>query len=162
MCNFILNIMSRTSYMSVRWWWWIPLCWNILQSIAAGCFILSEFCCGCTLKQQSAGRHIDTLFWFLTNQSLFRLLNVACLAEKQQLSSLYVIGLTQPGLEPTIYSTRDEHVNHNTTDAIYNIMTSYSTTQISHIYTTAFRAKRLNNRTRIVRLFNRLSRKTVL
>ena len=26
--------------------------------------------------------------------------------------------MTQPGLEPKIYRTRDEHVNHYTTDAV--------------------------------------------
>jgi hypothetical protein len=30
-----------------------------------------------------------------------------------------VFSLTQPGLETTIYRTRDEHANHNTIDAVY-------------------------------------------
>jgi hypothetical protein len=29
-----------------------------------------------------------------------------------------VFGLTQPGLEPTTYSTRGEHANHYTTNAV--------------------------------------------
>jgi hypothetical protein len=29
-----------------------------------------------------------------------------------------VFGLTWPGLEPTIYHTRDEHANYNITDAV--------------------------------------------
>jgi hypothetical protein len=29
-----------------------------------------------------------------------------------------VFGLTQPGLEPTIYSNRGERANHSTTDAV--------------------------------------------
>jgi hypothetical protein len=65
--------------------------------------------------------HSDTLFWFRANQSLFFLLNAACLAEKQQIPIL-VFGLTRPGLEPTIYRTRDKHAIHYATDAVfYNI-----------------------------------------
>jgi hypothetical protein len=29
-----------------------------------------------------------------------------------------VVGLTRPGLEPTIYHTRAEHANHYTVDAV--------------------------------------------
>jgi hypothetical protein len=40
------------------------------------------------MKQQSVDRrmspHSDTFSWFRSNQSLFFLLNAACLAEKQQ------------------------------------------------------------------------------
>jgi hypothetical protein len=61
--------------------------------------------------------HWDTLFWFQANQSLLFLLSTVCLAEKQQIPIL-VFGLTQPGLEPTIYSTRGKHANHYTTDAV--------------------------------------------
>jgi hypothetical protein len=48
---------------------------------------------------------------------LLFLLNAGCLAEKQQIQIL-VFGLTQPGLEPTIYRTPGEHANHYTTDAV--------------------------------------------
>ena len=45
--------------------------------------------------------------------SLFLLLlNAKCLEEKQQIPILIVFGLTQPGLEPTIYCTRGNHANH--------------------------------------------------
>jgi hypothetical protein len=61
--------------------------------------------------------HSDTLFWFRANKSVFLLLNVAWLAEKQQIPIFFIVfGLTQPGLEPTIYRTREEHSNHYTTD----------------------------------------------
>jgi hypothetical protein len=33
-------------------------------------------------------------------------------------TNFVVFDLTRSGLEPTIYRTRDEHVNHYTTDAI--------------------------------------------
>ena len=61
--------------------------------------------------------HSDTLSWFRVNQSLLFLLNVACLAEKQN-SNFTVFCLTRSGLEPTIYLTRGEHANHYTTDAV--------------------------------------------
>jgi hypothetical protein len=44
-------------------------------------------------------------------QSLLFLLNVAYLEEKQQIP-ISIFGLTQSGLEPTIYRTRGEHANH--------------------------------------------------
>jgi len=33
-----------------------------------------------------------------------------------------ICGLTRSGREPTIYRTRDEHVNHYTTDAVMKIL----------------------------------------
>ena len=63
--------------------------------------------------------HSDTLFRFRANQSLFLLLNGACLAEKQQKNNFKVFGLTRPGLEPTNYRTRGEHPNHYATDAVH-------------------------------------------
>jgi hypothetical protein len=61
--------------------------------------------------------HSDTLFWFRANQSLLFLLNAVYLAEKQQIPIL-VFGLTQSGLEPTIYRTRGEHANNYATNAV--------------------------------------------
>ena len=54
--------------------------------------------------------HSNTLFRFRANQSWLLLLNGVCLAEKE------VFGLIQPGLEPTIYRTRDKHANYYTAD----------------------------------------------
>ena len=45
-----------------------------------------------------------------TSRSLFLLLNVSYLAQKQQIPIL-LFGLTQPGLNPTIYHTRSKHAN---------------------------------------------------
>ena len=62
----------------------------------------------------------DILLWFRANQSLLYLflLNDACLVEKQQIP-ISVFGLTRPGLEPTIYRTRGEHVaTHYATIAV--------------------------------------------
>jgi hypothetical protein len=61
--------------------------------------------------------HSDTLFWFRANQSLLFLLNAVYLAEKQQIPIL-VFGLTQSGLEPTIYRTRGEYANNYATNAV--------------------------------------------
>jgi hypothetical protein len=36
----------------------------------------------------------------------------------QQQIPILVFGLTRPGLEPTIYRTRDEHANYYTTDVV--------------------------------------------
>ena len=52
-----------------------------------------------------------------TSRSLLLLLNISYLAEKQQIPILYC-GLSQPGLDPTIYHTCSEHVNYYTTDAV--------------------------------------------
>ena len=35
-------------------------------------------------------------------------------------TQLEIFGLTQPGLEPTSYRSRDEHANHYTTDAVWS------------------------------------------
>ena len=40
------------------------------------------------------------------------------LSEEAANTNLIVFGLTQLGLEPTIYCTQGEHVNHYTTDAV--------------------------------------------
>ena len=46
---------------------------------------------------------------FLANQFPFFLLNAACLVA---FTNFIVFGLTQPGVEPTMYRTRGEHANH--------------------------------------------------
>ena len=65
--------------------------------------------------------HWDTLFWFRADQSLIFLLNAACLVETQQIPLDFIVfGLTQPGLEHTIYHIRGEHANQYATDAVLN------------------------------------------
>ena len=64
--------------------------------------------------RKDMSHHSDTLSWFRTNQSLLFLLNAACFAENEQIP----MGLIRLGLEHTIYSTRGEHENHYTTDAV--------------------------------------------
>jgi hypothetical protein len=41
-----------------------------------------------------------------------------CTSGEATNTNFIVFGLTQPGLEPTIYRTRDEHANHYTTDVV--------------------------------------------
>ena len=71
--------------------------------------------------------HSDTLSWIRANQSIncSCSLEDECLAEKQQISILLSFGLTRPGLEPTIYHTRDEYTNHYTTYADPLAMKNY-------------------------------------
>jgi hypothetical protein len=63
--------------------------------------------------------HWDTLSWFRPNHYLFLLLNDAVLSGEATNTNLIVFGLTQPGLEPTIYRIRGEHTNHYRTDAYF-------------------------------------------
>jgi hypothetical protein len=39
-------------------------------------------------------------------------------------TNVIVFGLTQPGLEPTIYHTRGEHASHYATDAVDRLLIS--------------------------------------
>ena len=48
--------------------------------------------------------HLDTLFWFLFNQSLFLLCSDGCLARSNN-TNFKFFGLTRPGLELTIFRT---------------------------------------------------------
>jgi hypothetical protein len=42
-----------------------------------------------------------------------------CVLSREATNTIFLVfGLTRPGLEPTIYPTRDEHANHDTTDAV--------------------------------------------
>jgi hypothetical protein len=61
--------------------------------------------------------HSDTLSWLRAKHSLLLLLNDACLLEKRQIEIL-VFGLIRRGLEPMIYHTWGDHVNHYTTDVV--------------------------------------------
>ena len=65
--------------------------------------------------------HSDTLSLFRVNQSLLVRLNVACLAEKQQIP-IVLSGLTQSRLDQTIYRPQCAHANHYITEAVYKII----------------------------------------
>ena len=116
--------MPIQQFPAISWWEQVNFQWDD-DEIS---FVLDQqaefdFYSASSLSQQSADRRValsDTLFWFRTNQSLLFLLNAACLAEKQQISINFIVfGLTQQGLEPTIYRTQGEYDNHYATDAVY-------------------------------------------
>ena len=95
--QFFSYIMARTSYIQ----------WNdddvrfVLDQHAE-----LDFYSASSLNQQSASRHvapIGHIFWFRVNQSVFFLLNVACLAEKQQIHILY--SLVWPDRDSNPHST---------------------------------------------------------
>jgi len=44
------------------------------------------------------------------------------LSEETTNTNFLVLGLTRPGLEPTVYYTRGEHPNYYTTDAVHMLM----------------------------------------
>ena len=71
-----------------------------------------------SLKQQSAGRHIAPLghIILIPRQPVFTLFSLM-LCEATHTNFIF-FGLTQPGIEPTIYRTRGERTNHYATDAI--------------------------------------------
>ena len=71
-----------------------------------------DFYSASSLKQQSAGRHVATL---LTHYSDSEPIGLGGEATN---SNFIVFGLTWQDLEPTMYCTRGEHVNHYATDAI--------------------------------------------
>ena len=80
------------------------------------CFVLDQhadfffffFYSSSSLKQQSVDRNVAPLGHIITY--LVFLLNAACLAEKQHYQ-IYSLWFDRPGLQPTIYRTRDEHAN---------------------------------------------------
>jgi hypothetical protein len=78
------------------------------------CIVLAQ---GNNSPRVDMSLHSNTLFWFRANQPLLLLFNDACLAEKQHIP-LLVFGLTRPGLEHSIYRTRDEHAKHYATYAV--------------------------------------------
>ena len=105
-------IMATTSSFSMRWWWG-PLCSR--QTRWVGFYSASS------LKQNSTGRHIALLrhIILVPSQPVFALTPYCyVLSEEATNTNFKVVGLTCPGLEPTIYCTRGEHANHYTTDAV--------------------------------------------
>jgi hypothetical protein len=55
-------------------------------------------------------------------------------------TNFLVFGLTRPGLEPSIYHTRGEHANHNTTETVWKYMSQvinmYSILETKFIFKT--------------------------
>ena len=81
--------------------------------------------------------HSDTLSLFRVNQSLLVCLNVACLAEKQQIPILMSMVLPDRGLNPhTIYNTGGEHANHYITDTVKSQIEPWGTGTCTMYYKT--------------------------
>jgi hypothetical protein len=62
--------------------------------------------------------HLDTLFWLWANQLLLLLLNSACFNGEAANTCCIVFGLTDCGLQSTIYHTQGEHTDHFTTNVV--------------------------------------------
>jgi hypothetical protein len=82
----------------------------VLYSIVLYCIVLLDYL---ALANWNKCSWVDMLSYsiriFLANQFPFFLLNAACLVV---FTNFIVFGLTQPGVEPTMYRTRGEHANH--------------------------------------------------
>jgi hypothetical protein len=74
-----------------------------------------------SLRQQSAGRNVTPFghIILIPSQPIFALSPLCCvLSGEATNTNVIVLGLTRLGLEPTIYLTRGEDVNHYATDAV--------------------------------------------
>ena len=94
-------------------WWWGPLCSRPTRLVG--------FYSASSLERQSANRHVAPLghIILIPSQSVFLLFHECCTLSRQSTNTICIVfGLTRSGLEPTIYHTRGEHANHNTTDAV--------------------------------------------
>jgi len=117
--------MARTSYISMRWWWCL-LCTR--PTILVGyIYIAISLIQQSTWRQVSPLRHIILInqrqvsplrYIILINQSLFLLHDAVWKAVN---TNCIVFGFIRPVLEPTIYHTRSEHVNHYTAHALPNL-----------------------------------------
>ena len=72
-----------------------------------------------SLKQQSSDRHVTSLGHII--QANYSFSKCCMLSGEATNTNFIVFGLTRPGLEPTIYYTRDEHTNHYATDAFTSV-----------------------------------------
>jgi hypothetical protein len=86
------------------------------------------------VKQQSAGRHIDSLGHIIlipSNQYLPIFLNTE---EKQQIANFILFGLTWGGIKHTSYHIQGEHTNHYTIDVVL-VQIITSDIQYEHLMT---------------------------
>ena len=75
-----------------------------------------------SLKQHAAGRHVVSLghIILIPSQTVFALCPYCCVLSGEATNTNFIVfSLTRPGLEPTIYCTRDEHANHYATVAVH-------------------------------------------
>ena len=110
-----VSYVARTSYI----WWDDDICFVLDQHAQLDLYSASS------LKQQSANRHVAPLKTHYpdlkpTNVFLF-LLNATWFSGEATNTNLIVFCLTWQGLEYKIYSTQFEHVNHYTTEVVFDM-----------------------------------------
>ena len=111
--NFVSYIMVETYYI-LMWWWDVRSVLNQQMYL--------DFYTTSSLKQQSMGRNVPPLGHniLIPSQPVIALTPKCCLFSREAANTnIIVLGLTWPGLEPTIYHTQSEHANHYTTAAVY-------------------------------------------
>jgi hypothetical protein len=83
-----------------------------------------DFYSACSLKKQSAGRHVTSQWHIILirSQPVFALTQCCMLKTTSSKIKILVLGLTWPGSEPPIYSSRGEHANHYTTDVVFLLL----------------------------------------
>jgi hypothetical protein len=96
--KYFIYIMARTCYFSMRWWWGLPCTRPI---------VLAPWIDAVTLG------HIIRI----PSQSVYAL-SPQCCVLSGEVTNTIVFGLTQSGLEPTIYRTRVDNASHYTTVAV--------------------------------------------
>ena len=96
--------------------------WGVLLCTRPTCLV-EFFHIASSLKQQSMDRHVAQLghIILIPSQPVFALSPKCCVLSGEATNTNFIfIGLTGPGLEPTIYHTWGEHANHYTTNAVVN------------------------------------------
>ena len=87
-------------------------------------------------NNQPAGKHVAPLWHIILipSQPVFALSPWCCVLGGEATNIIFVVfGLTRPGLEPTIYRTRGEHVNHYATDVVIFLI-MYLAVRTTYIY----------------------------
>jgi hypothetical protein len=96
---------------------WLPHWYLKLFSLVS----INHSLCSC----KSNNRHVAPLghIILIPSQSVFLLFHECCTLSRQSTNTICIVfGLTRSGLEPTIYHTRGEHANHNTTVCYVSIV----------------------------------------
>ena len=82
------------------------------------------------------GRHVAPLghIILIPSQPVFALSPQCCVLSGEATNTNFIVfGLTQPGLEPTIYRTRGEHANHYATDVVLNATVKEANLKFSYL-----------------------------
>jgi hypothetical protein len=110
--QFFSHIMARTSYIQ----WNNDDVYFVIDKYA----LLDPYSVR-SLKQQSAGRYITAFGHIIVipSQPVFSPTHWSCVHSREAANIIFLVfGLTQPGVNPTIYSTWVKYTNHYTTDGL--------------------------------------------